>query len=207
MRSGNCGPGAVPLRMIAAWNSDIRIRIWRKAPPMSESMTLSEISPDTMLPDLLARHPEVRPVFDRYGLQGCGGPHGPHESLRFFSRTHGVEETRLLDELRAAIASAAAGIPTAGAAVASVADTIYRRFFLAGIVTILTAGATWGAWLLWSIGFAADFTGISVHHINAHGHAQIFGWVGLFIMGFASQAFPRLWHTTRRAASVCPISS
>ncbi|MEP0843155.1 MAG: DUF1858 domain-containing protein, partial [Phycisphaerae bacterium] len=35
----------------------------------------------------------------------------------------------------------------------------------------------------------------SIHDVNAHGHAQIFGWVGLFIMGFAYQAFPRVWHT------------
>jgi hypothetical protein len=32
--------------------------------------------------------------------------------------------------------------------------------------------------------------------VNAHGHAQIFGWVGLFVMGFAYQAFPRFKHTT-----------
>ena len=31
---------------------------------------------------------------------------------------------------------------------------------------------------------------------TAHGEAQIFGWVGLFIMGFAYQAFPRMWQTT-----------
>ena len=32
--------------------------------------------------------------------------------------------------------------------------------------------------------------------MNAHGHAQIFGWVGLFVMGFAYQAFPRFKHTS-----------
>jgi hypothetical protein len=35
-----------------------------------------------------------------------------------------------------------------------------------------------------------------LHEVNAHGHAQIFGWVGLFVMGFAYQAFPRFKHTT-----------
>ncbi|MEX0886956.1 MAG: NnrS family protein [Phycisphaeraceae bacterium] len=74
-------------------------------------------------------------------------------------------------------------------------DTIYRRYFLAGIAVILTAGATWGAYLLWRICFAGSFTGISIHHVNAHGHAQIFGWVGLFMMGFAYQMFPRFWKT------------
>lgn len=69
----------------------------------------------------------------------------------------------------------------------------FRPFLIAGIVTILTAGASWGAWILWQIGTARDFTGISLYHVNAHGHAQIFGWVGLLIMGFAGHSFPRLW--------------
>lgn len=79
------------------------------------------------------------------------------------------------------------------------ADCIHRRYFLAGILIILTAGASWGVWLLWRIGVAGDFTAISIHHVNAHGHAQIFGWVGLFIMGFSSQAFPRFWRARMAA--------
>src|SRR5262249_27486981 len=35
-----------------------------------------------------------------------------------------------------------------------------------------------------------------LHEVNAHGHAQIFGWVGLFVMGFAYQAFPRFKHAS-----------
>jgi hypothetical protein len=151
-----------------------------------------------MLPDLFREHPQARMVFDRYGLSGCGGKLGPAESIRFFARSHGVNEAQLLAEIEAAIAdpqavqAAAKAIPAESA----VADTLYRRFFMAGIALILTAGATWGAWLLWKIGFAGKFTGPgSIHAVNAHGHAQIFGWVGLFIMGFAYQAFPRVWHT------------
>jgi hypothetical protein len=157
----------------------------------------ASVSGQTMIPDLLARHPHARRILDRYGLRGCGGRLGPVESLNFFAATHGVDEQTLLDELKATVEErvarpAAATGPTAAQ---NVADTIYRRFFLGGIALILTAGATWGAYLLWHIGFAAKFTGVSVHHVNAHGQAQIFGWCGLFIMGFAYQAFPRLWHT------------
>lgn len=72
-------------------------------------------------------------------------------------------------------------------------DNIYRRFFLAGIATILLAGAAWGTLMLYQIGVAHSFTAISVFEINAHGHSQIAGWVGLFIMGFAYQAFPKRW--------------
>lgn len=78
---------------------------------------------------------------------------------------------------------------------ASIANWIYRPFFIAAIVLTLTLGATWGAMLLWRIGISSSFTSLSIHEVNAHGEAQLFGWVGLFIMGFAYQAFPRMWHT------------
>jgi hypothetical protein len=119
---------------------------------------------------------------------------------------------RLLAELRAAIeapsgpASAAMRPvrPIPGKRIpvdtSAVADAIYRPFFKAGIVTVLTLGAVWGAYLLLRIGLSGSFTSAGLHEINAHGHAQIFGWVGLFVMGFAYQAFPRFKHTTL----VCP---
>jgi NnrS protein len=152
---------------------------------------------DMMIPDLLLAHPHARAVFDRYGLRGCGGRHGPAESVGFFARAHGVDEPRLLRELRQAIDSPAPlpPLPPSDDRPA-LEDTIYRRYFTGGIVLILTAGATWGAWLLWKIGLSGRFTGASLHEVNAHGHAQIYGWVGLFIMGFAYQAFPRMWQTS-----------
>src|SRR5450756_2178013 len=117
---------------------------------------MSTLTSDTMLPDLLADYPQARRVFDRYGLRGCGGRLGPVESVGFFARTHGVEELRLLDELRNAIVAPAAP-PEPIDPRATVADTIYRRFFTAAIVSVLTAGATWGAFILWQIGRLGRF--------------------------------------------------
>jgi hypothetical protein len=161
-----------------------------------------------MLPELFRSHPETRIVCDRHGLRGCGGPSGPHESIRFFARAHGVDERQLLNELKQAIAAPqsqsqpAATIPDK----LEITDTIYRRYFLAGIVVVLSAGASWGAWLLWTIGLNGSFRTVSVHAINAHGEAQIFGWVGLFIMGFAYQAFPRMWQTTLASPRLAVIA-
>jgi hypothetical protein len=156
------------------------------------------ISPDILLPTLLGVHPEARSVFDRYGLRGCGGRLGPHESIHFFARAHGVDERQLLKALEAAIAAHPA--KPSGAAIVQtppgLADVIYRRYFIGGILVVLTVGASWGAWLLWTIAIAGSFQSISINSINAHGEAQIFGWVSLFIMGFGYQAFPRLWQTT-----------
>lgn len=72
---------------------------------------------------------------------------------------------------------------------------IHRPFFTTAILTMLTVGASWGVIILWRIGFDENFTTVSPLEINAHGHAQVSGWVGLFMMGFAYRAFPRLWRT------------
>jgi len=167
---------------------------------MSVSKKQDDITADMMIPDLLRAHPYVRPVLDRYGLHGCGGPHGPSETIEYFARAHGVDAQGLVAELAEAIHDGerpplAADEP-ASTYMDELGDSIYRRFFKAGIVVIMTAGAVWGAVLLLRIGFKGSFTALSVHEINAHGHAQIFGWVGLFVMGFAYQAFPRMKHTS-----------
>ncbi len=52
------------------------------------------ITPDLLLPALLRLHPETRAVLDRHGLRGCGGAWGPHESIRFFARAHGIGAAR-----------------------------------------------------------------------------------------------------------------
>jgi hypothetical protein len=163
--------------------------------------------PNTLIPDLLRAQPSIRTVLDKYGLHGCGGPHGPVETLSFFARAHDVPLDRLLAELRVAADLQASSIQASAKTtepilakpiqdINALADTIYRPFFKAGIVTVLTLGAVWGAILLLRIALNGNFTSASVHEINAHGHAQIFGWVGLFVMGFAYQAFPRFKHTT-----------
>lgn len=86
---------------------------------------------------------------------------------------------------------------------------LYPRFFLVGLAVTLTAGAGWGAWLLLRIARARDFTAPSIFEINAHGQAQIYGWMGLFIMGFALQMFPAFWGvrlaSTRLARALLPL--
>jgi hypothetical protein len=87
----------------------------------------------------------------------------------------------------------------------AIGRSFYRPFFFAGIAVVLTVGAAWGVWLLWQIGFAHRFTGVSLHEVNAHGHAQVFGWVGLFVMGFGYQMFPALWQRRLRATRLVPF--
>jgi hypothetical protein len=163
---------------------------------MMSAAVLKRVDAKTMIPDLLRSHPEARGALDRYGLRGCGGPLGPMESLEFFARAHEAPLEDLLGDIREAIQRGPAATTSEAEPGAALADAIYRPFFKAGIAIVLTAGATWGALLLARIGLARSFTAPSLQEINAHGHAQIFGWVGLFVMGFAYQAFPRFKHST-----------
>jgi NnrS protein/Domain of unknown function (DUF1858) len=163
---------------------------------MSASEVVQRVTEKLVIPDLLRAAPHVRPVLDRYGLRGCGGPLGPHETLGFFAQAHDVPLDRLLAEIRAEVSHPARAPVALPLIDAGIADTIYRPFFRAGIAVVLTLGAVWGAYLLLRIAFAHSFTAAGLHEVNAHGHAQIFGWVGLFVMGFAYQAFPRFKHTT-----------
>jgi len=162
-------------------------------------MAVPDISANagTHLPDLFDACPESRAVFNRYGLRGCGGQRGPAETIEFFARAHGVDLDTLLAEVRNVVDDADARRHAQEQLDADtrprLADSIYRPFFLAGLLVILTVGAGWGVLLLLKIGGGGSFTGVTVHEVNAHGHAQVMGWVGLFIMGFAYQAFPRMW--------------
>jgi len=65
---------------------------------------------------------------------------------------------------------------------------IYRPFFIAGILTVLTAGCMLGAIALFGIARQGSYTASAwTPYILAHANSQLFGWVGFFIMGFALQ--------------------
>lgn len=70
---------------------------------------------------------------------------------------------------------------------------LYRPFFLSALTIMLTTGAGWGLWFLYQIAVTGKTTGVNLHAINAHGQTVIYGFLGLFIMGFAYQVFPKIW--------------
>ncbi|MFI5385345.1 MAG: NnrS family protein [Fimbriimonadales bacterium] len=65
---------------------------------------------------------------------------------------------------------------------------IYRPFFLAGILSVLTAGCTLGAVALLGIALKGSYTAdVWTPYVLAHANSQLYGWVGFFVMGFALQ--------------------
>ena len=72
------------------------------------------------------------------------------------------------------------------------ASGVERAYFASAIGVVLTVGALWGVIILLRMALNGSFTSVDVQEVNAHGHAQIFGWVGLFVMGFAYRMLPAL---------------
>src|SRR6516162_5194913 len=155
---------------------------------------MSEITSDTSVSEIVQRCPNAHRIFDRHGLRGCGGEHGPRAPRGFFAAVHQADVDELLREINAEMAH-----PTGQTYVykETLQDYIYRRFFKAGIVIVLTVGCLWGAVNLLQIALGKSFLQLNLlPSIHAHAHAMVFGWVGMFVMGFAYQSFPRFKNTT-----------
>src|SRR5579883_2104565 len=155
-------------------------------------METAKITKNTSVAEIVKRCPGARRIFDEHGLRGCGGEHGPNESLSFFAAVHQAN----LDELLRAINAEVANPSKSYVYRESLQDHIFRRFFKAGVIIVLTVGCLWGAIDLLQIALRGSF--LQVHllpAIHAHAHAMIFGWVGMFVMGFAYQSFPRFKNT------------
>ena len=154
----------------------------------------TRIQASTSVAEIVRICPSARKIFDRHGLHGCGGEQGPAEPLDFFARVHEVDLAALLEDLNAEMNKPQA---PPYAYHETLADYIYRRFFKAGIAIVLSLGATWGVISLVQISLGKELLQPTLMPaIHAHAHAMIFGWIGLFVMGFAYQSFPRFKNTT-----------
>jgi NnrS protein len=155
---------------------------------------MNAINENTSVAEVVKTCPSARRIFDEHGLKGCGGDHGPSESLSFFAAVHQVDVDELVREINQEMEK-----PSAQPYVyqETLPDYIYRRFFKAGVFTVLTVGCLWGAVNLLQIALGKNFLQLQLlPSIHAHAHAMIFGWVGMFVMGFAYQSIPRFKNTT-----------
>ncbi|MBI3979770.1 MAG: NnrS family protein [Chloroflexi bacterium] len=87
-------------------------------------------------------------------------------------------------------------------------ETLFRPFMVGSLVTALTLGFTLGATALLALA-APDALGPLIlpawpDVIRVHGLAQLYGWVGLFIMGAATHILPRFGGTPLRRPALIP---
>jgi hypothetical protein len=65
-------------------------------------------------------------------------------------------------------------------------------YIATGLGFMLLPGTFLGVWNLLSISSHRTATSVSTGWVQAHGHAQIFGWVGTFILGIGFYSIPKL---------------
>ena len=100
---------------------------------------MTEITKLMSVADIVKACPTARRVFDKFGLKGCGGEHGPTETPEFFAAVHNVDVDALVRELNSEMRN-----PSKEPYVyqEAMGDFIYRRFFKAGIAVLSSRGAS-----------------------------------------------------------------
>ena len=90
---------------------------------------MNQITANTSVAEIVKLCPGARRIFDKHGLKGCGGEHGPSEPLEFFATVHEADLDELLREINAEMEN-----PSTQPYIykESLRDYIYRRFFKAG---------------------------------------------------------------------------
>ena len=76
-------------------------------------------------------------------------------------------------------------------------------YIATGLAFMLLPGTFLGVWNLISISSRHAALSVSPAWIQAHGHAQIFGWIGSFILGIGFYSIPKLRRMEPFALGIC----
>jgi hypothetical protein len=74
----------------------------------------------------------------------------------------------------------------------SALSRLLMLYIATGLVFMLLPGTFLGVWNLMAISSRRSPDSVSAAWIQAHGHAQIFGWIGTFILGIGFYSIPKL---------------
>ena len=69
---------------------------------------------------------------------------------------------------------------------------LLMAFVTSGLIFMVFPGTFLGVWNLLQISGRESITSISPAWLQAHGHAQVFGWVGSFILGIGFYSIPKM---------------
>jgi hypothetical protein len=76
---------------------------------------------------------------------------------------------------------------------------LLQAYIFAGLFFMLVPGTLLGVWNLFQVSALQGVGMVSPAWLQAHGHAQIFGWVGSFILGIGFYSIPKLRAGSRPA--------
>ena len=171
-------------------------KVETEASPVTDSSVSEaggEITGNTTVKDIVMHNPETKGVFSKYGLLECGGEYGPEEAIYFFARVHNVDPDSLIKELNDVIRGKVAAPEVSADDMESAYENIYEKFIKTAIVIALSTGCVYGAFILFYMGIQHSLYSVPKVLIETHGHTQIFGWAGLFIMGVSYFVLPRFY--------------
>ena len=135
------------------------------------------IRPEMTVRQIAVDFPASEVVFRNYGEPNRHPSRFGHlEPLTHFARRRGISLDAILNEL----------VIATGARIdmhARRAERVHHGFLFAALLITITLGAGWGVWLLLRIGRTAAFDSVSAAHVIAHGEAQLWGFIVLFIIG------------------------
>jgi hypothetical protein len=78
---------------------------------------------------------------------------------------------------------------------------LLMAYISSGLVFMLLPGTFLGVWNLLQISGRESAGSVSAAWLQAHGHAQVFGWIGSFILGIGFYSIPKLRGATKPAFS------
>ena len=81
----------------------------------------------------------------------------------------------------------------------SAMSRLLMAFISTGVIFMLFPGTLLGVWNLLQISGKEHGGAISASWVQAHGHAQVFGWIGSFLLGIGFYSIPKLRDSATRA--------
>ena len=82
----------------------------------------------------------------------------------------------------------------------------HEPFIYAALLIALTAGFGYGALMVGALALGVIPGAWWAPVVQAHGHAQLFGWVGLFVLGMGLYFLPRLYGVKLQGAARTPFA-
>jgi hypothetical protein len=89
---------------------------------------------------------------------------------------------------------------TSPAATEVALQRLLTTYIFTGLLFLVLPGTFLGVWNLISISGRHSLAGLSPSWLQAHGHAQIFGWLGTFIIGIG-------YYSLVKMVGSCPLPS
>ncbi|GJQ48081.1 putative membrane protein [Candidatus Kuenenia stuttgartiensis] len=154
---------------------------------------MDRIRENSTVKEIAEKFPVTRKIFDTYGIM-CGGDSLPDKPISFFARMHNINPSTLIEDLQNLID----GKEVENDEVSLIkpqTEHIYEFFIKTSIIIVLSTGCLYGAVMLAYMAYKRSFLSVPWVLLETHGDTQVYGWVGLFIMGLSFFALPKFWNT------------